>query len=431
MKEGKEEPTTLDQIEKEKKKTRTWKEAVKVTTKSKRTINPIRMILKDFDMKNTDKTKELISLSIGDPTVYGNLNPPVEMIEQLKKNALEGKSNGYQHSMGLESARRAIAKYAFGKESKEEKYMDVCIASGASGALDIAINALVDPGCNMLIPVPGFSLYETLLKSMGGEPRFYNLKPEKGWEADIEHMESLIDEKTRAILVNNPSNPCGSVYTKKHLEDILKVADKYCVPIIADEIYGDITFEKPYIPMHTLTKTVPIIQVSGLAKQWLVPGWRIGWLVLHDRQFIFDTVDMRSAIFRLSTILMGSNTLCQSVIPTALENIPESFFEKNRDLLKTNANYCAKRVENIEGLNSIQPEGAMYMMFGIDVNQFDGSFVDDLSFAKLLLKEESIVVLPGQCFHFKNYVRIVYCAPLETLKTAFDRIEAFCKKYHL
>lgn len=147
-----------------------------------------------------------------------------------------GKYNGYAHTQGHESARAAIAKYCAHQSSKEISADDVIITSGCSSALEYCILVLADRGQNILIPRPGFCLYQTLAEGLGIEVRYYNLLPEKEWQVDLNQLESLIDENTAALLINNPSNPCGSVFTKQHLEDLLSICEKNFLPIIADEV---------------------------------------------------------------------------------------------------------------------------------------------------------------------------------------------------
>jgi tyrosine aminotransferase len=185
---------------------------------------------------------------------------------------------------------------------------DIVIASGCSGAIDIALTGLLNPGDNILLPKPAFPLYQVICDAHKIQVKFYNLLPEKNWEADLAHLESLVDENTKAILVNNPSNPCGSVYSKEHLQQILAVADHHKLPVIADEIYGDMVFgNNMFFPMATLTKTVPVISVGGLAKKFLIPGWRVGWLMVHDRNNTLK--DVRTAYFKLSQLILGASSL--------------------------------------------------------------------------------------------------------------------------
>ncbi|WAR11756.1 ATTY-like protein [Mya arenaria] len=184
-------------------------------------------------------------------------------------------------SIGYEQARQAVADYS-SSETSHVDAKDVVLTSGCSGALDLCITCLANPGQNILIPCPGFSIYKTLAESIG-------VKPERSWEIDLNYLESLIDDNTAAIIVNSPSNPCGSVYSRKHLQDILRVAEMHKVPIIADEIYEHFVFSgTEYHSLASLTDTVPVLSCSGLTKRFLVPGWRLGWIVINDRNNIFQ-----------------------------------------------------------------------------------------------------------------------------------------------
>lgn len=147
-----------------------------------------------------------------------------------------GKYNGYAHSLGHDEARRAIARYSAHQSNEEIKVENIFITSGCSAALEYCILALAERGQNILLPRPGFCLYQTLAVGMDIEVRYYDLLPEKQWQADLVQLETLIDDKTAALLINNPSNPCGSVFSKQHLEDILAICDKHYLPIIADEV---------------------------------------------------------------------------------------------------------------------------------------------------------------------------------------------------
>lgn len=332
--------------------------------------NPIRKIV-DNIKKPTTSTKSLIPLSLGDPTVFGNLHCPDVLVQAIVRNTRSMQHNGYIHSAGSEAARRAIAQH-FGNTQAPLTMDDIIIASGCSGAIEIALRGLLNPGDNILLPKPGFPLYQALCEAHKIECRFYNLKPDCNWEADLEHMQSLIDDNTRALLVNNPSNPCGSVYSKPHLEDILTLAQSNKVPIIADEIYGDMVFGSNFFyPMATLTKTVPVIAVGGLAKQFLVPGWRVGWIMVHDRNEILTNV--RTAYFKLSQNILGANSLVQSTIPDLLTPVPGSaedeslraFKKQYFATLEANARFTLDTLAKISGIKVVVPQGAMYAMVKI------------------------------------------------------------------
>ena len=292
---------------------------------------------------------------------------------------------------------------------------DVIIASGCSGALEIAIKGLLSEGDNIILPKPGFSLYQTLAQAYGVECRFYDLLPDRSWEADLADMEKQIDGRTRAILVNNPSNPCGSVYSKEHLQAILAVAEKHRVPIIADEIYGNITFKgHEFHPIATLTTEVPVLSVGGLAKEFLVPGWRVGWLLIHDRNE--SLADVRKGLLKLTQLIIGANTLVQSAIPAILT--PEGALQRDEversratmvQQLESNAEITASILGKVDGLMCIAAQGAMYTMCGIDTDKID--IKDDRAFTQQLLDEEFVVVLPGQCFGMPKFFRIFLGIP--------------------
>ncbi|KAJ1553415.1 hypothetical protein HK096_007933, partial [Nowakowskiella sp. JEL0078] len=239
---------------------------------AKRTSNPIRVIV-DQMAAQPNPLKPTISLALGDPTTFGNLPPHSSTEEAVAKVLASKKFNGYPPSVGHAFAREAVAE-KFTRPEAPLTANDVVLASGCCDAVNIAIGALAGNGQNILIPAPGFSLYEVLANNKGIEPRFYDLLPERSWEIDLEHLESLIDDNTAALVVINPSNPCGSVYSKNHLLAIISsIAEKYKIPIVADEIYADMVFKGfEFHPMATLTETVPILSVGGVSKRYLVPG---------------------------------------------------------------------------------------------------------------------------------------------------------------
>eukprot|EP00644_Phytophthora_capsici_P002163 jgi/Phyca11/8289/fgenesh1_pm.PHYCAscaffold_27_\ len=363
---------------------------------SKLCSNPIRKIV-DNIKKPAASTKTLIPLSLGDPTVFGNLHCPDVLVQAIVRNTRSMQHNGYIHSAGSEAARAAIAQH-YGNMRAPLTMDDIIIASGCSGAIEIALRGLLNP-------------------------------------VDLEHMQSLVDDNTKAILVNNPSNPCGSVYSKPHLEKILALADSNKIPIIADEIYGDMVFgSNVFFPIASLTKTVPVVAVGGLAKQFLIPGWRVGWVMVHDRNDILK--DVRTAYFKLSQNILGANSLVQSAIPDLLTPVPGSaeeqslieFKKRYFATLEDNAKFTIEALARIPGLEVVVPQGAMYAMVKVQTNVLT-KIKDDFDLTQKLLDEESVFVLPGQCFGMTNYFRIVFSAPHEVLADAYTRLANFCQRH--
>lgn len=392
---------------------------------SDRTINPIRAIVDKLNIPES-KDKPLIPLSIGDPTVFGNLETPASAVHAITKQLMSKKFNGYAPAVGLPMAREAIAK-KFATKNAPLTASDVIITSGGSGAIVIAIQGLCSIGENVVLPQPGFSLYATVASHSGIEYKYYDLDSKNKWEVDLPSLEAAIDDKTRAIVVNNPSNPTGSNYSKKHLMDILAIAEKYKVPVIADEIYANMVFKgEKFHPMADLTSEVPILTCAGLAKQYLVPGWRIGWILIQDKKDRF--VNARGSLGRLAGLILGACTLVQSAIPDMLHNTPESYYTELNDQLEDNGLFLATEICKNKCLDVVRPQGAMYLMIEIDPAKFK-DIKDETEFAQKLLTEELVFVLPGTCFRAPRFVRVVTTPPKNMLKVATDRIADFCSRH--
>ncbi|XP_006811789.1 tyrosine aminotransferase-like [Saccoglossus kowalevskii] len=308
--------------------------------------------------------------------------------------------------------------------------MDVVLTSGCSDALHQIISVLANPGQNCLIPKPGFSLYETVARSIGVDVKRYELLPNKDWEVNIEHMESQIDDNTTFIIVNDPSNPCGSVYSREHLLQILKVAEKHKLPIVSDEIYASFVFPgERYYNLAGLTSEVPILSCSSISKRYFCPGWRFGWIIIHDRNNVFEK-EVRGALVRLSQRVVRTNSLIQSAIKSILEDTPQDFLASIIEAVAKNAHHMYREMCKIPGLQPVMPRAAMYMMIGIEIDKFP-DFKDDIEFIKKMISDQSVLCLPGQCFKYPNFFRVVLTVPQSDITEACTRIADFCKKYYV
>ena len=238
------------------------------SSKSHRTKNPIRKIVDNLKSP-INHPKCFINLGLGDPTLHGNIERP-EVLTQIVKDVLGNyKNDGYGPSVGLLPAREAIAKFSSSENCKVSPD-DVIIASGCSGALELVISVLINPGENILVPRPGFPLYQVITDSLEGEVFKYDVLPENNWECDLIQMESLINNKTKAILICNPSNPCGSNFSKEHLLNISLLAKKYNLPIIADEIYAGVVFKGTFTPINTVCDDVVVFSVGGIVVSYML-----------------------------------------------------------------------------------------------------------------------------------------------------------------
>lgn len=406
--------------------------AIEPSLKAQRTKNPIRRIVDKIANAPRKTDKELIPLSLGDPTVYGNLGAPEALTEAVVRAARAKKSNGYGHSAGTPACRAAVAKF-MSTPAAPLTADDIILCSGGSGALELAITALANEGDNILVPAPGFPLYQVIAESNGAEVKEYPLLPERGWEIDVEALEKLIDGRTKAIMVNNPSNPCGSLFSDDNLRALLAVAERHRLPIVTDEIYGSMTFNgHPFTPIATLTDTVPVLSVGGMAKMFVVPGWRVGWIEVHDRGG--KLAALRGGMMNLSQLILGAGTLVQAGLEEVLRAENEggtelaAFNKAYVGALEAAANMSVRALAPAKGLEVIEPKGAMYLMVQVKPECFR-DITDDRDFAQKLLEEEAVFVLPGSCFSAPNFFRVVFTAPEAKLAEAFERIVAFCEAH--
>ncbi|XP_076337363.1 tyrosine aminotransferase-like [Tachypleus tridentatus] len=391
------------------------------------TVNPIRKIVENIKI-TPNPNKYMIALSIGDPTIFGNLKPCENITEAVMDSVRSMKFNGYGTSVGMELAREAVAVYTSCPGASIEA-KDVILNSGCSHALEMCITVLANPGQNILVPRPGFPLYRTLAESAGIEVKYYNLLPEQNWEVDLADLEDQVDDNTAAVIVNNPSNPCGSVFSQNHIQAILDVAARNFVPIIADEIYEHFVFPGyNYHSIASLSTEVPVLSCSGLTKRFLVPGWRLGWITIHDRKDIFGP-RIRKGLQSLSQKIMGPCTLIQGALPTILKETSQRFYNGTVECVRRNAELSYTILSQVPGLNPIMPAGAMYMMVGIDMDRF-GEFTSDLEFVERMVSEQSVFCLPGTCFNYPDFMRIVLTVPEEQMQEACERIADFCSCHY-
>ncbi|KAM3964772.1 tyrosine aminotransferase-like [Aphomia sociella] len=398
---------------------------VRASSMARNTHNMIRNIVENMQVE-PNPNKKFIPLSLGDPTAFRNLSPPDELLQAVRDCIEINESRCYGPTVGDLTARRAVAEYYadVGNISPE----DVILCNGCAHALDLAITVLVEPGQNILVPRPGYTLYQTVAEGLGIDFKYYNLLPEQKWQVDLKNLEDQIDDNTAAIIILNPSNPCGSVYTVEHLKEILAITRKHHIPIIADEIYENfVIFGNKFTSIAAVSEHVPILVCSGLTKRFLVPGWRMGWLVIHDRNNIFNK-EIRRGLRNLSGRLLGPNKLIQQALPTILKTVPQSFFESMMSFIESQAKLAYQELQRAPGLRPILPQGAMYMMIEIEMVKFP-AFKNELEFVERLCSEQSVLCIPGQCFHFPNFMRIVLTVPEHILSEACARIQTFCRDH--
>ncbi|KAE8707818.1 putative aminotransferase TAT2 [Hibiscus syriacus] len=399
-----------------------------IETASTITIKGILSLL----MQNIDENncKRLISLGMGDPTVYSCFHTTHVAREAVVEALQSDKFNGYSPTVGLPQTRRAIAEYLSSDLPYKLSSDDVFITSGCTQAIDVALAMLARPGANILIPRPGFPIYELCAAFRRLEFRYFDLLPEKGWEVDLDLVEALADQNTAGIVIINPGNPCGSVYSYQHLKKIAETAEKLKIPVIADEVYGHLAFgDNPFVPMGVFGSVVPVLTLGSLSKRWIVPGWRLGWFVINDPSGMFKNPKIIERIKKYFDILGGPATFIQAAVPRIIEETEGVFFQKTINTLKQTSDICWDFIKEIPCITCPhKPQGSMAVMIKLNVSSLE-DIGDDIDFCFRLAKEESVIILPGIAVGLKNWLRITFAADPQSLKEALGRLKSFCKRH--
>jgi len=363
--------------------------------------------------------KKMLYLNIGDPNPYGHKTPQ-HIIDAVYK-AMNENHNGYSPSSGIKIAIEAIQEDA--KRKGIQNILDTFITTGASEAIEICLTALLNPGENVLIPEPGYPLYSAIQSKLELVANPYYLDETNGWQPDIDDIKKKINNKTRAIVLINPNNPTGAVFSREILEEIVVIALKHNLVVFADEIYDKLLFDGvQHTSIASLSDELPCITFSGLSKNYIAPGFRIGWgIVSGRRQVLEDYIDAINKILRAR---LCANHPIQYAIPVALLGDQTHLVELNSKLRKRR-DIVKEKISKIQGIDLVEPHGAFYAFPSIDVE-------NDSHFAKELMKETGVVVVPGDGFGQKpgtHHFRIVILPSEEILSEAFELIGEFYQKY--
>ncbi|KAL0443558.1 UNVERIFIED_CONTAM: putative aminotransferase TAT2 [Sesamum latifolium] len=324
-------------------------------------------------MANTDANgdaKKVISLGMGDPTAYSCFYTTSAAQEAVVDALRSAKFNGYSPTVGLPQTRKHL------------------------------------------------------------EARYFDLRPEKGWEVDLSVVEDLADHNTVAMVIIKSGNPCGSVYTYQHLKEIAETAKRLGIVVIADEVYGHLAFgANPFVPMGVFGSLTPVLTLGSMSKRWLVPGWRLGWLVTNDPDGSLKSPKFVERLKKYCDICGGPATFIQAAVPAVIEGTQEVFFNKTINILKQNSDTCLQKIKEIHCISCPhKPEGSMAFMVKLNVSLLK-DISDDLDFCFKLAKEESVIILPGVAVGLKNWLRITFAADPSALGEALERVKSFCQRH--
>jgi aspartate/methionine/tyrosine aminotransferase len=363
--------------------------------------------------------RSVIYLNIGDPQAYG-FRPPAHVVEAVAQ-ALGERFTGYAHSSGLLEAREAVAAYAtaLGAQTAPE---DVLMTAGASEGADLILTALVEVGDEVLLPAPGYPLYPAILNRLGAVARHYRLDDARGWQPSPEEVGSLINGRTRALVLINPNNPTGSITPDETTKQMLELAARHNLLVIADEVYRELCFGEAPTASSVLAEEmgVALVTLESLSKTHLVPGWRVGWMRFTHAQRMTELV---RAVHRLASGRLCSPTPAQYGVRPALEGDRGFLVDFMREI-RRRRDFVVASVNAIEGLSCETPEAAFYAM----IRAADPAGRTDERFVLDLLKETGVLVVHGSGFGADPaacYFRLVYLAGEETLESVFDRLGRF------
>ena len=364
---------------------------------------------------------DVIGFAVGEPDF-----PTPDHIKAAGHEAIDKNNTRYTPASGTNALKAAVCRRM--KEDLGIEYTtdQVVISSGAKHLLYLALRALVDPGDEIILPVPGYVSYYELIKMVGGVPVLVQTTEEEGFKLTAEKLEGAITDRTKAMILNSPCNPTGMVYDRDQLKALTDVCVKKDIYIIADEIYYSLVYDgKPFTSIASLGEEVTerLILVNGVSKSYAMTGWRIGYALTRP-----DIAKVMSSYVSHST---GSPcTISQYAAVTALES-PQDQVETMRQAFEERRNYMVERMNSIEGVRCTKPEGAFYVLMDLSAvlgKTLGGDLIrDDVDFATAFLKQQGVAVVPGEGFGAPGYVRWSYATSMDNIRAGLDRLEQFLK----
>jgi len=380
-----------------------------------------------------DQGRKIIYLNIGDPPVY-DFETPFELRQIVSEKILQSSANSqlnvsvYGDSMGLIEAREAVARYATEKKRiKGVTANDVFMANGASEAITLAIAALINPGDNIMTPSPGYPLYSGQIPVYHGNLNPYLLNESTGWQIDFDELEKRVNKRTKAIVVINPNNPTGANYNRESLLNVINFARRHNLVIFADEIYDKLLLDgQTHTSIASLADDIPVITFGGLSKNYIMPGWRVGWAIFSDPTAVM--ADYREAINKLLRARLCAVHPQQYMVAPAL-NGNDSHLPQIIQKLTIRRDITDKMLNEIPGISCVKPEAAFYAFPRIQLPPG----VTDEQFVLELLNDTGVLVVYGSGFGQQrgtNHFRVVFLPDENILRHSYTLIGEFTAKFY-
>ncbi len=370
--------------------------------------------------------KHILKLNVGNPAPFG-LEAPHEILRDVSMNLSE--ATGYSDSQGIFSARKAVLQYYQSKGLLSAvDVRDVYLGNGVSELIVMTMQALMNDGDEVLIPMPDYPLWTAATNLSGGTAVHYRCNEDDNWQPDIEDIKSKITPKTKGIVVINPNNPTGALYSDDLLKQIIAVAKEYNLIIMADEIYDRILYDDTvHTPMSTLTDDVLVLSYNGLSKSHRIAGFRAGWMMVSGRKQ--HAADFIEGLDMLASMRLCSNVQGQYAIQTAMGGYQSmKDLTANTGRLYKQREMAVSRLNAIKGISCTMPQGAFYCFPKMDPEVYP--IEDDMSFMMDLLIDENVLMVQGTGFNWDkpDHFRLVFLPNLYDLEDAMDRLDRFFAK---
>ncbi len=402
---------------------------MRVIEKSRKLDNvcyDIRGPIAERAKKMEDEGHRILKLNIGNPAPFG-FEAPDDILKDVIHNLPT--SQGYSDSTGIYAARVAVMQYYQQKHIANIRIDDVFIGNGVSEMIMMAMQALLNSSDEVLIPSPDYPLWTAAVSLSSGTPVHYRCDEQAGWFPDIDDIKSKITPNTRAIVLINPNNPTGAVYSKALLEQVVEVAREHQLVVFSDEIYDKILYdEHEHTCIASLADDIFCVTLGGLSKNYRVAGFRAGWLVVSGNKRIAS--GYVEGLNILSSMRMCANVPCQSAIQTALggyQSINDLVIDGGR--LKLQRDLASSMLNDIPGIDCVTPNGAMYCFAKVDAQRFNITNDEQMIFD--LLTKEKILLVHGNAFNLSEgvYFRLVFLPHSDVLKPALEKIGNFFDSY--
>ena len=396
------------------------------STKLDNVCYDIRGPVMDEANKMIAQGEKIIKLNIGNPAPFG-FEAPEAIIDKMSENLTL--TEGYSDSKGLFSAREAILSYCKKKNMPNVTINDIYTGNGVSELITLSMQGLLNNGDEVLVPSPDYPLWTASVTLAGGTAVHYICDEQSEWFPDIEDMKRKITDKTKAIVVINPNNPTGALYSKEVLQQIVELAREHELILFADEIYDRLVMDgEEHVALSSLAPDLLTVSFNGLSKSHLIAGYRCGWMCLcGDKSKAKGYIE---GINLLSSMRLCSNVPAQSLIPTALANLEDaSEMVAPGGRIYEQREYIYNAIQDIPGLSAYKPKAAFYIFPKLDIKKFN--ITNDEQFSLDLLKEKKIIITHGGGFHWEtpDHFRIVYLPCIDDLKNSMDAMKDFLATY--